>query len=94
VVSDPFTASTINYLGFVALGTGGILNDWNLGDILPLGIEGSVVPGANFRWTPVGGGQTLEGPIHIIPEPSSLILAGIAGVGLVYVARRRRRVAA
>jgi hypothetical protein len=90
VASDPFTANQINYLGFTPLGSGGILNNWDLGAILPLGLTGSVVANANFRWTPTGGGDTLQGNINIVPEPSSFVLAGLASVGMLYFARRRR----
>jgi hypothetical protein len=91
----------INYLSFGTLGTAGVFDDFSMGNILPagLGASSSFVLGAdpssplNVRWTVPGQGEFV-GHLQFVPEPSSIALAGLAGVAMVFVARRRRKVTA
>jgi hypothetical protein len=91
--SDPFTTTTVNYLSFSALGTGGILDDFSIGAILPTGISdpSGFVPGALFRWSVVGGGEFSAG-VQIIPEPGSLILASLGAFSLLWKKRRTAKI--
>ena len=84
IFQDPPSVSAINYAAFSPLGTGGILDDFSIGAVLPTGLTGSVVADAMFHWAVPGVGEFFA-PIHIIPEPTSFVLAGFAGVALVVV---------
>ena len=79
IFQDPPSTSAINYAAFSPLGSGGILNDFDLGAVLPIGLSGSVVANAQFHWAVPGVGEFFA-PIQVIPEPSGLVLAGLAGV--------------
>ena len=68
------------------LGVNSLLDGYNIGAILPTGIgpSGGTVPNVEFMWA-IEPGLYFRDPIHIIPEPSSLILACFAAIGLFVV---------
>jgi hypothetical protein len=79
-------------LGWVSLDSSGRLIVTNVDGVFrvdPVSGDRTLITGTTFGSGPIVGGFREAVEFHAIPEPSTFILAGIAGVALFVVGRRR-----
>jgi len=82
---DTVNATLASYYGL----TGGPGNNWIGSVTLDIQLSGNPSVGSAFSTTSIGSGDTYTNPV--VPEPSSLVIAGIGALGLIGYGLRRRK---